>query len=85
MKKLTFKIKSVQVLVGIGPDKISLNFSDDMPTPFKNSDDPGNAVITAQAGYGVTWCKEVLGLKESDIEVIIVPKHKTNFSKSGND
>lgn len=80
MKKIIFKIKSVQVLVGLGPDKISLNFSDDTPTPFKSSGDPGDAIITAQAGYGVTWCKEVLGLKESEIEVITVPSHKSNFS-----
>lgn len=85
VKHISFKVKSVQVLVGLGPDKITLNFSDDTPTPFKNSGDPGDAVITAQAGYGVTWCKEVLGLKKSDIEVIVIPKHKSNFSKRGND
>jgi hypothetical protein len=75
-KKIIIKIKSVQILTGRGPDRISLNF-DDGPYNEENS-----AEIRAPLGKGLNWCKEVLGLKESEIEITVIPEFKTNFSLS---
>lgn len=84
-KTLTLKIKSVVLVTSRGPDRVALNFSDEVPSTYSDgldNSDHGSAGIRLSAGKGLDWCKEVLGLKESEIDIVKVSAFKTNFSRT---
>jgi hypothetical protein len=55
------KITKVEVLLTEGTDSIKLTL--DAPTPFPEMQYKAFATIETQAGYGVKWCKDVLGVE----------------------
>ena len=80
VKEITLKVKSVQLLTGRGQDEVCLNFDDSVPTPYPACGYEGGANIRCQAHHGMQWCKDALGLDESDVEVIQVSDLSTHFS-----
>jgi len=60
--------QTVQVLVGrSGTDKVILSLCGSKPFPLMGYD--GTATIDVQAGYGVEWCRTVLGVEPEVIPV----------------
>lgn len=58
--------KKVVVLVGRpGTDEIIIDL--DLPSPFPEMNYQGHATIQVRKGYGVQWCKEVLGVPDPEV------------------
>jgi len=63
---IRFKIKKITVLVeSLGTDTILITL--DEPTPYPEMKYDGNAKIEVAAGYGIEWCKKVLGVSNPEI------------------
>ena len=70
--KNTIQLKVKRVIVQIntgGLDRVCLTL--DGPTPFPDCGYDGNATIEVRAGYGVQWCKAVLGVEPEVMDIWI--------------
>ncbi len=65
MNNLILNVTKITVLIQGGTDKITLYFN--APSPFPEMKYPANAVIEARQGYGVEWCRTVLGREPDEI------------------
>jgi hypothetical protein len=62
---ITLKVKKITILLHEGTDRISLEL--DAPSPFPEMKYKASAVIEARHGYGVEWCRTVLGREPDEI------------------
>jgi hypothetical protein len=69
--KITLDVKRVTVLISTGTDKIDLELN--APTSFPEMGYPASAGIEARHGYGVEWCKTVLGVDPEIIDARVAP------------
>lgn len=65
MQKLSSNVKRITVIQGRGPDIIDIEL--DLASPFPQMQYPATAKFECAAGYGVAWCREVLGLEPDDL------------------
>lgn len=75
VKTLPLKVKHIQVLRGMGTDKISMTL--DAPSPFPAAGWEAHIKIETHSNYAVEWLKEVFGVEPDeilDMESIRVPK-----------
>lgn len=56
----TLKVKRATVITSDGTDKVQLSL--EAPSPFPEMRYAPYAVVEARQGYGVEWCKTVLGI-----------------------
>ncbi len=64
---IKLKAKKVVVLVRLpGTDEVLITL--DGPTPYPAMGYDGDAKIHVQAGYGIKWCREVLGVEPEVID-----------------
>ncbi len=71
---ITIKVKKATVVIGNGPDYISLLL--DMPTTYPSLGyDPIMKIETAP-GLGVAWCKDNLGIEPDIINIPCGVKNK---------
>jgi len=63
---VTLLTRKVTVLIGrFGTDEVDIAL--DMPSPFPEMGYQGHATIQVRKGYGIQWCKEVLGVADPEI------------------
>lgn len=61
----TLKILAATVLMGDGTDQIFLHL--DHPTAFPEMKYAPMATLQARQGFGVEWCRKVLGLEPETV------------------
>ena len=66
MTPLALKVKKAVILIGRGPDRISLTL--DLPSTYPIMGYEAEAVIETQAGVGIEWCRKNLGLEPEVID-----------------
>ncbi len=65
--EITFKAKKVVVLVNLlGTDEVIITL--DGPTPYPAMGYDGTAKIFVASGYGVQWCRDVLGVEPEVVD-----------------
>lgn len=65
--KITLNAKTVAVLVNLpGTDEIHITL--DEPTPFPAMGYDGSAKIHVAKGFGIEWCKAILGVEPEVID-----------------
>lgn len=76
--KIELDVKKVTVLINVpGTDEVDITLNGPSPFPGRDMDYDAHATVNVRKGYGVEWCKKVLGVEPGVIDAR--NPHKTNL------